>query len=93
MPRAKEPTNIYASKPKSQTHISRKRREFVLDDRGRRVGVILDLTSYERLMEAKEELEDIREFDESAGRAKAEYKKGEYVTLEEYKRQRKPRGR
>jgi hypothetical protein len=38
---------------------------FITDDAGNRVGVILDLAQYEELLEAKEELEDIRAFDEA----------------------------
>lgn len=36
-------------------------REFVTDEEGRRTRVILDITEYETLLEAAEELRDIRE--------------------------------
>ena len=40
---------------------------YVTDEKGVRVGVLLDITEYERLLEALEELEAIRAYD----RAKA----------------------
>ncbi len=45
---------------------------YVTDEGGRRVEVILDIETYERLVEAAEELEDIRIYDE----AKAELRAG-----------------
>lgn len=42
--------------------------QFVVDEEGNRTAVILDLKSYEELMEAVEELEDIRAYDEAKAR-------------------------
>lgn len=36
---------------------------FITDSNGNRIGVILDLERYEELLDALEELEDIRAFD------------------------------
>ena len=36
---------------------------FITDSNGNRIGVILDLERYEELLDAMEELEDIRAFD------------------------------
>lgn len=36
---------------------------YVTDERGDRVGVLLDIEEYERLLEEAEELECIREYD------------------------------
>ena len=36
---------------------------YVTDERGDRVGVILDIADYQRLLEEAEELECIREYD------------------------------
>lgn len=41
--------------------------QYVTDERGVRIGVLLDIADYERLLEALEELEAIRAYD----RAKA----------------------
>ena len=38
---------------------------FITDDQGERVGVILDIEVYEQLLEALEELESIRAYDEA----------------------------
>lgn len=38
---------------------------FVTDDEGNRVAVIVDLAFYDELLEAFEELEDIRAYDEA----------------------------
>jgi hypothetical protein len=78
-----------AMKGKQRQGQIRQRREYILNDKGDRVGVIIDLPSYEKLLEAQEDREDIRDFDEHAKRAISEYRRGEYVTLEEYARQRK----
>lgn len=36
---------------------------YIVDESGKRVGVLLDLADYQRLREAWEELEDLRAFD------------------------------
>jgi hypothetical protein len=38
---------------------------FITDSAGNRIAVILDLERYEQMLEAVEELEDIRAFDEA----------------------------
>lgn len=38
---------------------------YVTDEKGERVGVILDVKEYERLVEAVEELHDILRYDEA----------------------------
>jgi hypothetical protein len=37
--------------------------QFLTDAKGKRTGAVLDLQAYERLLEAKEELADIRAYD------------------------------
>ena len=39
--------------------------QFVVDESGNRTAVLLDLEEYSKLLEAKEELESIRAFDEA----------------------------
>ena len=95
MPKVREPIGVYSPSRRlsSRKQLTPGRKEFVFDDRGNRVGVIIDLPSYEKLVEAQEELEDIHDFDELAERATAEYRKKEYVTLQDYKRQRKAKSK
>ncbi len=93
MPKVKEAIAEYKvdRKSKSRSRPLVRRKEFVLDNEGKKVGVILDLPTYEQLLDWKEELEDIRDFDETTAQALAEYKRGEYVTLQKLKGQRKVR--
>jgi PHD/YefM family antitoxin component YafN of YafNO toxin-antitoxin module len=58
---------------------------YIVDANGKRVSVILPVEEYERLIEALEELEDIRAYDE----AKAELEHGEdkLVPWEKVKRE------
>jgi hypothetical protein len=60
------------------------REQFVIDAEGKRIGVLLDLETYERLVEAWEDAEDQRLYDEAAPQAHAELARGETVTLDEY---------
>ena len=62
--------------------------QFIVNASGQRVGVVLDLPTYDRLREAKEELDDIRAYDAAAPRVKAEIAKGDFVTLASYKKTR-----
>jgi hypothetical protein len=62
--------------------------QFIVDAAGQRVGVLLDLPTYERLREAEEELDDIRAYDSAAPRVKAEIAKGDFITLADYKKAR-----
>ncbi len=39
------------------------KRRFIVDDRGEKTAVILDMTEYEKLLEEAEELEAIRAYD------------------------------
>ena len=59
--------------------------QFVTDAGGKRLGVLLDLATYERLREAEEELADIQSYDAVKSKAAAEVKAGRYSTLGEYR--------
>jgi PHD/YefM family antitoxin component YafN of YafNO toxin-antitoxin module len=62
---------------KTRAARKKKTRQFIVDEKDRRVAVVLPIEEYERLLEAAEDLEDIRAADE----ARAEG--GEPVPLEE----------
>jgi hypothetical protein len=68
-----------------------KQEQFLTNARGKRTGVVLDLQTYEHLLEAEEELADLRAYDASRHRAHSEIAAGEYSTLTTYRssRQRK----
>jgi hypothetical protein len=59
--------------------------QFLIDAGGKRVGVLLDLNTYERLREAEEELADIAAYDAAKPRVMAEVKAGRCTTLAEYR--------
>ena len=55
------------------------------DDKGKRVGVLLDIKEYERLREIEDEMEDIRRYDAAiAARARGE---DDTIPWEEAKRE------
>jgi hypothetical protein len=45
-----------------------KKPQFIVDEKGNRTAVILDIKLYEELLEAAEELDDIRAYDEAEAR-------------------------
>ena len=57
---------------------------FVTDAKGKRVGVVLDLKTYERLREAEEELADVRAYDAARPKIAVEVRAGRYSSLSDY---------
>ena len=53
-----------------------------------RVGVLLDLKTYDRLREAEEELADVRAYDAARPKAVADVKAGRFSTLADYRAKR-----
>jgi len=43
------------------------RNNFVIDENGKRIGVILNLSVYEQLLDAQEELQAIKAYDQAKG--------------------------
>ena len=66
---------------------------FLTDAAGKRVGVLLDLSTYERLREAEEELADIAAYDAARPKVMADVQAGHFVTLAEYRARRSPKSR
>lgn len=62
--------------------------QFVTDPKGRPVGVLLDLKTYERLREAEEDLADIRAYDAVRPKVTADLKAGQFSTLADYRAKR-----
>ena len=65
--------------------------KFVTDTNGQRVGVLLDLQTYERLRGAEEELSDIRACDAARPKIAAEMSAGDFTTLAGYRTRRSSR--
>lgn len=59
--------------------------QFVTDAKGKPVGVLLDLKTYERLREAEEDLADIRAYDAARPKVTADLKSGQVSTLTDYR--------
>ena len=66
-----------ARSTRAKARSPKKLRQYLVDEKGRRTGVVLSIKEYEALLEAAEDLEDIRAADE----ARAEG--GEPIPLEE----------
>jgi hypothetical protein len=62
--------------------------QFVTDTDGHRVGVLIDIRTYQRLRDAEEELADIRAYDATHSGITAELKAGRFSTLAEYRTRR-----
>jgi hypothetical protein len=65
--------------------------QYVTDTDGHRLGVLIDIRTYQRLREAEEELEDIRAYDEARPKAISELSAGRSCTLAEYRARRTSR--
>jgi hypothetical protein len=62
--------------------------QFVTDAKGKRVGVLLDVKTYEHLREAEEELADIRAYDAAQSKVAADIKAGRVSSLSDYRAKR-----
>jgi hypothetical protein len=63
--------------------------QFVTDQKGKRVAVMLDLKTYERLVEAADEASDLRNYRKTKPKIAAEIARGDFVTLAQYRAKRK----
>ena len=62
--------------------------QFVTDGKGKRVGVLLDLKTYDKLREAEEELAEVRAYDAARPKVVADVKAGRFSTLADYRAKR-----
>lgn len=62
--------------------------QFVTDANGKRVGVLLDVKTYDRLREAEEDLADIRAYDMARPKVSADLQTGRFSTLADYRARR-----
>ena len=62
--------------------------QYIVDTSGQRVGVVLDLPTYEQLREAAEDNADIRSYRAAKSRVAGEIACGDFVTLAEYRAKR-----
>jgi hypothetical protein len=69
--------------------LAAKEKQFLIDAKGKRTGVVLDLKTYEHLREAEEELADIHAYDALHDRAYSEIAAGQSTSLKSYRTSRK----
>ncbi|HEY0550251.1 MAG TPA: hypothetical protein VGF13_11675 [Verrucomicrobiae bacterium] len=62
--------------------------QFVTDAKGKRVGVLLDVKTYEHLRAVEEELADIRAYDAARPKIEADLKAGRVSSLSDYRAKR-----
>ena len=62
--------------------------QFVTDAKGKRVGVLLDVKTYQHLREAEEELADIHAYDAARPKVAADIKAGRVSSLSDYRARR-----
>ena len=62
-----------------------KHEQFLVDARGKRTGVVLNLKTYQRLLEAEEELAEIHAYDSARPKVASDLRAGRYMTLEDYR--------
>jgi hypothetical protein len=65
--------------------LAAKEKQFLTDAKGKRMGVVLDLQTYEHLREAEEELADIQAYDSTRACAHSEIAAGQFSTLAAYR--------
>ena len=63
----------------------RKDEQFVTDAKGKPVGVLLDLKTYERLRNAEEDLADVRAYDTARPKAARDLNTGQFSSLADYR--------
>ena len=65
--------------------LAREPQQYVTDAQGNRVAVMLDLATYERLLDAADEASCVRAYDTAKPMVQAELKAGKFTTLKEYR--------
>lgn len=62
--------------------------QFVTDQKGKRVGVMLDLKTYQRLLDAAEDTADIRAYRKARPKILAQVANGDAISLAQYRTKR-----
>lgn len=72
--------------------LATKAEQFVTDSQGTRIGVMLDLQTYQRLRDAEDELADIRAYDRALPKVRRELATGQAISLRAYRAKRPRKG-
>lgn len=63
--------------------------QFITDEKGQRVGVVLSIKTYEKLLAASEDAADVKAYRQARPKIMSEIAKGEFSTLADYKARRR----
>lgn len=74
---------------------AQKKWQYITDHAGRRIGVVVDLKTFEQIEEELDELACIRAYDAAKPEVDAAMKRGDHMTIQEYiaKRAAKKKGK
>ena len=68
--------------------LSAKRKHFIVDENGKPQSIILDIETYNHMLELIEDNEDVKEYKKAKPKVDAAIKAGEFVTLKEFQKHR-----
>lgn len=63
-----------------------KNQKYIVDRKWKKVSVLMDTKTFDRMVDDLEELEDIRAYDKAKAKVTKESRNGDAVTLDEYLR-------
>ena len=58
--------------------------QFIVNEKGKQIGVLLDMKTYQRLIEAEEELVDQIVYDHAKAAARDDLKNGRTISIQDY---------
>ena len=64
--------------------IAQKKRQYITDQSGKRVGVVLDVKTFGQIEDELDELESIRAYDKAKPETDAAVQRGDFLTIQEY---------
>ena len=65
-----------------------RRKHFIVDEKGKAQSIILDIETYNQMLELIEDNEDVKEYKKAKPQVDAAIKAGEFVTLKEFQKHR-----
>ena len=65
-----------------------RRKHFIVDENGKPQSIILDIETYNQMLELIEDNDDVKEYKKAKPKVDAALKAGDYVTLREFQKHR-----
>ena len=66
--------------------LTAKRNRFIVDENGKPQSIILDIETYDHMLEMIEDNEDVKEYKKAKPKFDAAIKAGKFVTLKEFQK-------